>query len=255
MPNVSVLDTLNLSKHCGILSTMQKILIGFLKGIALFVFLWALNAFIAFVIFNRETDVSRVLPSWFAADASVYALLLLRFNFINRFVNAGFIFTMLVLVVLYLLPANNNFPKDALVLNAQLNEAHENKYNYAEALFFEVEKRWTSPVRQYLLEPHKVFFIKDAAYFWNLSQGSYVDSNVQAHLYRNLLLRSVRFAPDEVRVLQHFCTNSPHGVVVFKKNSEKIYADLWAVDNFEEYRFGQYTKTPCDTLSGQGFEM
>ena len=232
---------------------MKKIFIDFGKGIGLVVLLWTVNAFIAFVIFNRDTDISFVLPTWFFFDASLCALLF-RYQTFNRFVASGALAFALLLATLYLVPADNNFPTDALLLNEQVSALHENKYAYANALFFEMEKKWTSPTRQYLLEPHKVFFIKDAAYFWNLPRGAYVDSNVQAHLYRNLLIQSARFAPEEIAVEQHFCTNSPHGVVVLKRDGKKIYADLWAVDNFPEYRFGQYTGAPCDTLTGVALE-
>lgn len=228
---------------------MRNALLGFGKGIGLLILLWAINAFIAFVIFNRETDIWLVLPTWFMFDASI-CVILYRGGLLDRFVALGAAISVLFLAILYLVPANNNFPDDALLLNKQLGARYGDNYEYAEALFSAVEKRWTSPTRQYLLEPHKVFFIKSAKYFWNLPKGAYVDSNVQAHLYRNLLLLSTRFAPEEIVVEQHFCTNSPHGVVVLKKDGEKIYADLWAVDNFREYRFGQYTKSPCDTLTG-----
>lgn len=233
---------------------MRNILIGLGKGACLIILLWIVDACIAFVIFNRDTDISLVLPTWFLFDVSL-CVILFRSGALDRFAIIGAVAFVLLLALLYLLPVNSNFPEDARLLNDRISAAHENKYNYAETLFFELEKRWTSPVRQYLLEPHKVFFIKSAGYFWNLPVGAYVDSNVQAHLYRNLLIRSKRFAPEEITVEQHFCTNSPHGVVVFKKNDEKVYADLWAVDNFSEYRFGQYTKAPCDTLTGREFEL
>lgn len=232
---------------------MWNIFLGIAKGIGLIVLFWIINIFIAFVIFDRETGIWLILPSWFAADAVVYVWLLYT-GHINRFVNLGAFAFLALLAGLYLLPVNANFPDTAVTRNNRISSQYEDTYAYAEALFLAVEKRWTSPVRQYLLEPHKVFFIKDARYFWNLPEGVYVDSNVQAHLYRNLLLESGRFSPQEIRVEQHFCTNSPHGVVVLQKDTRRYYADLWAVDNFENYQFGQYTSAPCDVLSGKPYE-
>lgn len=232
---------------------MRYILTSIAGGIGLLVVLWILNTAIAFGIFDHETDIWFVLPTWLAADAALIAALW-SYGYLNRYVGLGFVIAVLALAMLYLTPVNSNFPERAHTINERMRVAPEGRYAYAEALFWELEKRWDAPVRQYLLEPHKVFFIKDAAYFWNLPDGSYVDSNVQAHLYRNLLLASDRFQEDEVWVEQHFCTNSPHGVVVLEEEGKKFYADFWAVDEFPNYKFGQYSASPCDVLSGNAWE-
>ena len=227
-----------------------KFLRNIAKGVALIAILWSANMIIAFVIFNRETSVSLIIPTWFAVDVSLY-IFLFRFGFINRYVNASAVAVILILAILYMVPVSLSAPEEIRALNTSISTAYSDKFKYAKELFFEVEKRWSSPTRQYLLEPHKVFFIKSGTYFWRLEEGEYVDSNVQAHLYRNLLLESGRFEKNEIVVEQHWCTNSPHGVVAIMRGTRTVYADLWAVDNLDEYKFGQYTPPPCDTLTGE----
>lgn len=233
---------------------MKKMqVIDIVKGIGLIVLIWIVHVVVAFVIFNRETSVSLIIPAWLVADATLY-IILLRAGFINRWVNIFAVLFIVVLAIFYLIPISQTFSQEALELNTRISAQHDDKYQYAKELFFEMEGKWSSPVRQYLLEPHKVFFIKSGRYLWNVEEGKYVDSNTQASLYRNLLIQSGRFSDDEVVVEQHWCTNSPHGVVAIQKDDEILYADLWAVDNFEGYKFGQYTASPCDVLTGKAFE-
>ena len=131
---------------------------------------------------------------------------------------------------------------------------------YAKELFFAVEEKYTSPIRQYLIEPWKVLLIKDFEYFWNLEKGEYVDSNIQGRIYRKLLFVSGRFSKDEVTIHQSFCSNSPHLLVkIYHPEREDIWADFWAVDNFpgvesnKTYEFGMRTIRPCDDLIGIGY--
>lgn len=161
---------------------------------------------------------------------------------------------------MYFLPLNSNIPQEAIELNNQISQQNQNKYDYAKDLFFAIEKKYTSPIRQYLLEPWKVFLIKDFAYFWNQKEGIYADSNVQGRIYRKLLLKSERFSEDEVKIHQSFYSNSPHLLVsISHPERELIWTDFWAVDNFpgvesnETYEFGMRTKRPCNKLIGKEF--
>ncbi|MBD3354496.1 hypothetical protein GF361_00760 [Candidatus Woesearchaeota archaeon] len=239
----------------------KKLLLDILKGVLLVVVIWYIDTFIAFVPFSRQSNTRHILMTWFIVD-TVFVSLLVRFKKINWRVGAsslGFIF---LLVGMYFLPINSNIPQNALMINNNLSEQYsENKYDYAKALFFEVEKKYTSPIRQYLLEPWKVFIIKDFEYFWNQPDDSYADSNIQGRIYRKLLLKSGRFTSEEVIIHQSFCSNSPHLLVKinYPERGTPIWADLWAVDNFpgvesnKTYEFGMRTIRPCDDLIGKGY--
>jgi len=237
---------------------MKALLLNIFKGIALIVVLWAINTFIAFVIFTPTDEHTKIINiTWLITDIALY-IFLVKLKFINWQVNVFAILTVLTLVLLYMFaPVNRNIPEEAISLNDELSSGHRDAYEYAEELFYEVEKKWGSPIRQYLLEPHKIFFIRDFEVLWN--EEGYVDSSLQAQIYRRLLLASGRFGEEEVIVKQKWCVNSPHGVTVIHHPKKDIYADLWAVDNFpregidEEYQFGKYAVRPCDVLAGEGF--
>lgn len=230
-----------------------------LKGILLIIYLWLINTFIAFVPFSRESNTRLIIITWILID-SAFIYYLNKKKYINRIVIVSAIIFLLAVIGFYFLPINSNFTKEAINLNNQLSQEHQNKYDYAKALFFELEKKYTSPIRQYLLEPWKVVLIKDFKYFWNLKEGSYVDSNIQGRMYRKLLLESKRFSQEEVEIHQSFCTNSPHLLVKIKHpDRETIWADFWAVDNFprkeveQKYEFGLRTIRPCDALIGKSY--
>ena len=149
---------------------------------------------------------------------------------------------------MYFVPVSQTLPQEAYELNQQISNQYDDKYEYAQALFYEIEPKWTSPVRQYLLEPHKPFFMKSAKYYWAM-ESEYAPSNLQAQIYRNLLIQD-RFTEQEVEYITGFCGNSPHGYLKITHPEKQVYVDLWAVDDFEEYKFGQYTHRPCEELSG-----
>jgi hypothetical protein len=221
-----------------------------IKGIGLVVIFWIVNTFIAFSIFNRDTKVQFVIMSWIIADILIFNFLK-KLKFADTKSNITAMFTLAVLIMLYLAPINSNFPQEALDLNEQISRESSDKYNYAKELFYITGDKWTGPTREYLLQPDVVFLRKDATFFWNVE--GYVPSNIQAQMYRNLLLESGRFTEEEIEFKQQFCTNSPHGYNLFILDSDQVfYSDHWAVDHFEEYEFGQVTFAPCDELTGEG---
>jgi hypothetical protein len=221
----------------------------FLRGFALFWAFYLLLAGIAFGIFSRETPAAWIFGG-FALVATLLWWLLWRTRMVNWLTVPFLALSFLIAAGLFLWPVNDNIPAEAHAANTALAERHPDRLDYAEAVFFMLADRWVSPVRQYLIEPHKVFFIKDFAYFWT-RPGQYVDSDVQAQMYRHLLLASGRFVENEVRLERHFCTNSPHTVVAISGPGRTVHADLWAADNFPDYEFGMYTTSPCTELSGQ----
>ena len=237
----------------------KKWIISTLKGIGLVVALWLINTFIAFVPFSVESNTRLIILTWIVVDA-IFIYILAKTKKIGKRVIIPALLFVVFLIMLYFVPVNSNFPAEAINLNNEISANHENKYDYAEELFFAVERKYTSPIRQYLLEPWKVFLIKDFEYFWNLEEGVYADSNVQGKMYRNLLLASERFSKEEVIEHQSFCSNSPH-LLIKLEHPEKgdVWVDFWAVDNFpgvesnKTYYFGMRTIRPCDDLIGNPY--
>lgn len=237
----------------------KEISFSILKGILLIVLIWVIDTFIAFVPFSRQSNTRLIILTWVVIDVVlIYALV--KINQINKIVTISAITFTALLVALYFAPVNSNFSQDALELNKRISEKNANKYDYAKELFFEVEKKYAAPIRQYLLEPWKVFFIRDFAYYWNLDEGEYADSSIQGQMYRNLLLQSGRFTKEEITTHQGFCSNSPHLLVrITHPDREDIWADFWAVDNFpgvesnETYEFGMRAIRPCDEIIGEGY--
>lgn len=207
---------------------------------------WALFAFFAFVPFGRQTRAPRIL----AFTAATYLLLLLRLRalgLIGLATGGSAALSLALLAGAYAVPLRKDLPQEALALNRDLSASHGDRYEYARALFWDIERRFTGPVREYLLQPHKVFFVKSARRYWE--RDGYVPSHLQAQLYRALLLASGRFGEEEVRYETGRCYNSPHGYVVIHHPERPIYADLWAAEHFADYRFGQLVDMPsCSGL-------
>lgn len=227
-------------------SRVQKIVVGLL----LFPLFWLLFAFFSFVPFDRNTPAQRIL----SVTGTVFAgllFLLYRRRLIG--LESGFYAALFfgLMIALYQIPLRGDLPDEAVALNRELSETHRDRYEYSRQMFHVVAQRFTSPTREYLLEPQKVLLIKNASYFWE-TRG-YVPSHLQAQLYRRLLLASGRFSENEVVYETGRCYNSPHGYVVIRHPDRPIYADLWAAQNIEGYRFGQLVDMPsCEGLSVKG---
>ncbi len=222
------------------------------KGFFLIFLLFGINAFIAFGIFSSANeDTSKILVSWAILDISLI-LILFKTNIIRI---KEILFSLLFIVILilaYFIPIIPNLSQEAMDLNLNISSQYDNKYDYAEQLFYTLEKKWTSPTREYLIQPHKVFIVKSPAYFWEIE--GYVPSNIQAQIYRKMLLMSGRFTPNEVTFHHGSCTNSPHGyITIHHYEKGEIWVDFWAIDQFLEYKFGMRAFFPCDKLIGQAF--
>jgi hypothetical protein len=216
-------------------------------GLLLIPLFWCLFAFFSFFPFNRKTPAQRIL----AVTGSVFLgflVLLYRFRLINLKSGIYAVLFFGLMNALYAIPLRGDVPAEALDLNRKIDEANKDRYEYARELFDVIARRFTSPTRQYLLEPHKIFLFKSASYYWK-TRG-YMPSHLQAQLYRQLLLASDRFSEDEVVYQTGRCYNSPHGYVIIRHPDRLIYADLWAAQNIDGYHFGQLVEMPsCESLS------
>lgn len=221
------------------------------KGCALFWLSYLALGVLGTRVFARDSSSVLVLAVFFAGVLAIGSALW-RVGFIRRLTLVFYGLSFPVAAGLFLIPINNNIPADARAFNDRLVAQHEERLDYARALFDILVERWSAPLRQYLLEPHKVFLIKDFRYFWS-SEGGYVDSNAQAQMYRRLLIASGRFLPDEVELALLGCGLSPHAFVALHLGSQPIYADLWAADNVPGYEFGMYAAAPCHELRGEPF--
>lgn len=218
-----------------------------LAGSGLVVLFWGLWAVVAFVLFDRETNGLLIIAVTLAILLPVVMMMHRRGLADWRTALYSVLF-IVFLALMYMIPIRGDLPRDAQAHNQRISQQHEDRYRYAEAVFFALAERYTGPIREYIRKPHRVFFIKEVAYFWN-AEGQYVPSHIQAQLYRRMLLASGRFDPGEVEMRTGGCVNSPHGYVVIHHPEREIYADLWAVDNFDDYRFGQRVEMPgCGRL-------
>jgi hypothetical protein len=220
----------------------QKMLI----GPALVLLFWFLFAFMAFVPFDRETPAALILAVAFGVFLAILGLLIWKRG-VDLETGGYALLFILLLIGLYMIPLQDDLSRESVELNERISAQHEDRYEYARELMWEINDLFTGPTREYLLQPLRIFVIKSATYYWE-TQG-YVPSHLQAQLYRHLLLASGRFTEEEVEYRTGRCFNSPHGYVAIRHPERTIYADLWAAENFDEYRFGQVVDMPsCDGL-------
>lgn len=226
-------------------SRRQKVLI----GVGLIVYLWVLFAFIAFVIFDRQTKSLTIVATTLAIF--VITVVVLAWKRLVDLETGGYAVLFIALVVgLYMIPLRDNLPTEAKELNVALSSRHADRYEYARALLWAIAGRFTGPTREYMLQPLRIFVIKSPTYFWE-TEG-YVPSHLQAQLYRHMLLDSGRFKKSEVEYKMGRCFNSPHGYVVIHHPQRLIYADLWAAARFDEYKFGQLVDMPsCKGITAE----
>ena len=223
----------------------------FVKASLVFWGLYFLLAAVAFGIFPAGTDGLFIFLGFSILAAG--ALWLLSWGrLISRLTAPLSALWLVILGGLFFIPLDDNIPSDAAAMNSQISSRNTDRIGYAEQLFFALSDRWTSPIRQYLLEPHKVFLIRQFAYFWD-RPGTYADSSIQSQIFRRLLLRSGRFSVDEVRLEFRGCGLSPHTVVAIDTNNRVVHADLWAAEHFERYEFGMYLSAPCVELRGEPY--
>lgn len=221
-----------------------------LTGAGLVALLWLLAAVVAFVIFDRESPAVLIIGVTLSLFVIVVVLLAQQ-GLVDIETGAYAVLVIALLVGLYVVPLRGSLPQEARELNRELSGEYQNRYQYADALFWRIAGMFTGPTREYLLQPLRIFVIKNPGYFWE-TRG-YMPSHLQAQLLRLLLLDSGRFEPHEVEYQTGRCFNSPHGYLLIHHPEQRIYADLWAAANFKEYRFGQLVDMPsCDDISSEG---
>jgi uncharacterized protein YhhL (DUF1145 family) len=216
-------------------------------GAALIALLWIILAAVAFIPFGRDSSALAIIATGLVVFAAIVTVLLVRRR-VDLETGVYAVLTIAALVGAYMVPLRSELPPDALDANRDLSAQHDDRYGYAQALFWRIAESFTGPTREYLLQPLRIFVIKSPAYFWE-TRG-YMPSHLQAQLYRTMLLASGRFEADEVEYQTGRCFNSPHGYVVIYHPQRRVYADLWAAANFDEYRFGQVVDMPsCDGIT------
>ncbi|MGH9456072.1 MAG: hypothetical protein ACRD2J_00335 [Thermoanaerobaculia bacterium] len=222
----------------------------FTSGLLLLPLFWCLFALFAFGPFDRETPAQIILTVTGAVWAAVVVLLAMR-RLIGLETLGGLALAVAAMIGFYSIPLRGDLPPDLDALNRRISASHEDRYEYAREAFRVVVRSFTGPTREYLLQPQRIFLLKDAGYYWE-TRG-YVPSHLLAQLYRKLLLASGRFDETEVVYRTGRCYNSPHGYVVIRHPRRSIYADIWAAQNIDAYRFGQLVEMPsCDALAKSG---
>lgn len=123
----------------------------------------------------------------------------------------------------------------------ELDRMSKNKLELVKNVYSFVNQSYTSPIRQYLQEPSKVF-IKDIPTIWNL-RGGYMPSAQQNLMAKKLLLATGKFDENDFELRDGWCEISPHSVLFVNVDNETIAIDTWFADNSGEYNC--YTFRPC----------
>lgn len=216
-------------------------------GIGLIAWLWLLTAVLAFTLFDRDSPALAILATSLSVFAVSVGALLWRWR-LGWLTGLYSLLTLVVLVALYSRPLLDDLPDEARAMIDQTSTGETDRYQFAEALFWAFTPLFTGPTREYLLQPQRIFLQRSSTYYWE-SQG-YVPSHLLAQLYRHMLIESGRFDADEVEYKTGRCFNSPHGYVEIAHPEQELFADPWAAQRFDDYRFGQVVDMPsCDGIT------
>ena len=121
------------------------------------------------------------------------------------------IFILIALLVIYKIPLYGKIPKEMIEKAEELDKMSSNKLELVKSIYNFVNVSYQSPIRQYLREPEKIF-IKDISAIWNL-KGSYMPSNAQNDMAKQLLLLTGKFNESNFRIEQKWCEISPHQIM------------------------------------------
>lgn len=152
-----------------------------------------------------------------------------------------FILALIVLFIIYRLPLQGEIPKEMIEKAKELDKMSKDKLELVKSVYSFVNNSYQSPIREYLRQPEKIF-IKDITTIWNL-RGSYVPSNQQNEMAKQILLLTEKFEEKDFRTEQKFCEISPHTVLFVNVDGKEIALDLWFSDNGG--RFNCFTFRPC----------
>jgi len=128
----------------------------------------------------------------------------------------------------------------------ELKEKTITKLELARETYNFVNQKYTSPVREYLRQPGKVF-LKDREVIWNLSM-EYVHSGIQNEIFKELLILTEEFNESDFVLIQSYCLNSPHNYWILNISNQEIPIDLWVADNnnLSNSAFGCFSEYPCN---------
>ena len=149
---------------------------------------------------------------------------------------------LLILFVLYRLPLRGIPPQEMVDKAKEIDMASKDRLELVKNVYDFINQSYTSPVRQYLQEPNKIF-MKGIKKIWQ-SRGEYMPSHIQNEMAKQMLLMTGKFSEDEFEMQQEFCQISPHTYISVKINQTNTIAlDLWGADH--SIPFGCYTTIPC----------
>ena len=148
---------------------------------------------------------------------------------------------LIISFILYKTSLRNDASDEMKAKAKELDKISRNKEELVFNTYNFINQSYTSPIRQYLKEPNKIF-IKDKTKIWN-AQGTYVPSHQQNLMVKEMLLLTGKFKEEDFRTEQKWCQISPHSVLFVKVNNKEIAIDTWSADNGGA--FNCYTYAPC----------
>lgn len=151
------------------------------------------------------------------------------------------ILILIVIFIAYKLSLQGEIPIEMMEKAKELDRISNTKLELVKNTYNFVNQSYTSEIRQYLREPDKIF-IKDITTIWNL-RGSYMPSNAQNEMAKQLLLLTGKFNESSFRTEQKWCEISPHSVLFVNVDGKEVALDLWHADH--DGMFNCYTFKPC----------
>lgn len=154
-----------------------------------------------------------------------------------------FLFGILILALfaIYLAPLSGKPPAQMADKAKELDQQSHNKEELIKSVYKFINQSYTSPIRQYLKEPSKIF-VKDIKKIWDM-QGGYLPSNTQNEMAKQMLLLTGKFKQEDFIAVQGWCEISPHSYLTVKTENQTFVIDSWFADNGG--RFNCYTFRPC----------
>lgn len=135
----------------------------------------------------------------------------------------------------------------------ELKQISKNKLELARNAYELIDSKYTSPIRQYLRQPERVF-LKDRGKIWNLKEpDNYIPSNTQSRIYSDFLIMTGEFKEEDFEFINSRCYLLPkwtfHQYVIVDIDGTKIPADLWYQDHKSETldtAWGCHAVPPCN---------
>ena len=157
--------------------------------------------------------------------------------------------SILIMFLLFLrMPLTGEVPQEMIDKADELKKISKTKMELARNTYDFVDKKFNSPVRQYLKEPNKVF-MKNRGKIFAL-EDEYIPSNTQNQLFKELLILTGEFNEDDFTFVQARCyllpRYTPHEYWILDIDGKEVFIDLWFEDHTTlETAFGCYASPPC----------